>query len=160
MTLEKYLLDLIMEHKFTYKGIAVNFFGFPVVNKYSKSSLKNTLYKIKKEGYVENINGYLKITKSGNIYLNNSTFYLESFSTILKGDEIKNLLVVYDIPEDKKRERDWFRFQLKKFGFVMIQRSVWVGPSPLPDEFIKYIKKIKLNDKFKTFKLAKSYFDK
>ncbi len=160
MTLEKYLLDLITEHKFNYKGVAVNFFGFPVVNKYSKSALKNTLYKIKKEGYVENINGYYKLTKIGNSYIDESKDYLESFSVVLKSNEPKNLLVIYDIPEDKKRERDWFRFQLKKFGFVMIQRSVWVGPFPLPEEFTKYVKKIKLNDKFKTFKLAKSYFDK
>ncbi|MCX6717161.1 MAG: hypothetical protein NTU76_00605 [Candidatus Taylorbacteria bacterium] len=39
----------------------------------------------------------------------------------------------------------------------MIQRSVWVGPSPLPKDFIDYVKSIGLRDKLKTFKLAKSY---
>lgn len=39
----------------------------------------------------------------------------------------------------------------------MIQRSVWVGPSPLPKEFLDYVKEIKLEDKFKTFKLSKGY---
>ena len=39
----------------------------------------------------------------------------------------------------------------------MIQRSVWVGPSPLPEEFLAYLKRIGLQKKFKTFKLVKSY---
>jgi len=65
--------------------------------------------------------------------------------------------VVYDIPEAMKKERDWFRRQLKNFDFIMIQRSVWVGPSPLPREFLDYVKEIKIGDNFKTFKLAKSY---
>jgi DNA-binding transcriptional regulator PaaX len=69
----------------------------------------------------------------------------------------KDLLLIYDIPEDHKRERDWFRLHLKKFHFVMIQRSVWVGPSPLPKEFLNYVKEIKLGDNLKTFKLAKGY---
>jgi DNA-binding transcriptional regulator PaaX len=83
--------------------------------------------------------------------------YLESFSSNFKKDAPKNLLVIYDIPEGKKRERDWFRRQLRSFDFVMIQRSVWVGPSPLPKEFLDYVKSIGLQKVFKTFKLAKSY---
>jgi hypothetical protein len=42
----------------------------------------------------------------------------------------------------------------------MIQKSVWVGPSPLPKEFMDYVKEIGLKDNLKTFKLAKSYLDK
>ncbi len=46
---------------------------------------------------------------------------------------------------------------LKKFGYIMIQKSVWVGPSPLPKEFKDYMKEIKLDKCIKTFKLEKSY---
>ena len=67
------------------------------------------------------------------------------------------LLIIYDIPEDKKSERNWFRRHLKDFHFIMIQRSVWVGPSPLPKDFLEYIKSIKIGNSFKTFKLAKGY---
>ena len=42
----------------------------------------------------------------------------------------------------------------------MIQRSVWVGPSPLPIEFSSYLKEIKLGDNLKTFKLARGYGEK
>ena len=45
----------------------------------------------------------------------------------------------------------------KKFNYEMIQKSVWVGPSPLPKEFMDYVSKIKLKESIKTFKLTKSY---
>lgn len=72
-------------------------------------------------------------------------------------DAQKNMIVMYDIPEPKKAEREWFRWHLKKFGYAMIQKSVWVGPSPLPKEFLKYLDEIKLRNAIKTFKLANAY---
>jgi len=67
---------------------------------------------------------------------------------------------MFDISESKKAEREWFRWNLKKFNFIMIQKSVWVGPSPLPKEFLNYIKKIGLKESIRTFKLAKPYINK
>jgi hypothetical protein len=39
----------------------------------------------------------------------------------------------------------------------MIQKSVWVGPSPLPKDFLDYVKSIGLLNQLKTLKLAKPY---
>jgi len=64
---------------------------------------------------------------------------------------------MYDIPSNMKKERDWFRRQLIKFDYEMVQRSVWVGPSPLPRSFLDYLREIGIENKFKTFKLAKPY---
>lgn len=83
--------------------------------------------------------------------------YHVSFISYFNKDTPKNLIVMYDIPHHMKKERDWFRRHLIKFGYIMIQKSVWVGPSPLPKDFLDYLKEIKIGDKFKTFKLAKSY---
>ncbi len=90
----------------------------------------------------------------------NKRLYHCSFFSSAPKTSLKNLIVIYDIPEEKKKERDWFRRHLKRFGFSMIQRSVWVGPSPLPKDFLEYIKEIKLKKTFKTFKLAKPYIGK
>ena len=114
---------------FRYKGMRANAFGLPVFNATRKIP---------------------KNKRSRNIYN-------ISFASPFKKDAIKNLIVMYDIPHDKKKERDWFRRHLIKFGYQMIQKSVWVGPSPLPKDFTKYVKEIGLIDKLKTFKLAKSY---
>jgi DNA-binding transcriptional regulator PaaX len=43
-------------------------------------------------------------------------------------------LVCYDIPEDKKRERDYFRSKLLDFGFKVIQDSLWVFPYECKEE--------------------------
>lgn len=90
------------------------------------------------------------------IYKKRAT-YLNSFSPSFKNDAPKNLIVMYDIPHGLKKERDWFRRHLIKFRYTMIQKSVWVGPSPLPKDFLNYLKEIKIRDKFKTFRLAKPY---
>ena len=90
----------------------------------------------------------------------NKRKYLCSFISNFSENSPKNLLLIYDIPEPMKKERDWFRRHLIKFGYIMIQRSVWVGPSPLPKEFLNYLKEIKIGDNFKTFKLAKGYESK
>lgn len=50
------------------------------------------------------------------------------------------MIVVFDIPEKKRRYRDWLRSELVSFDFDLIQKSVWFGPS-LPPEFIEYLDK-------------------
>lgn len=115
--------------KFYYKGMPVNIFGLPI-------------------GSSDNHKKKDNISKRA---------YHPSFTCDSKKDSSKNLLLIYDIPEGRKKERDWFRRQLKNFDFAMIQRSVWVGPSPLPGDFLTYLKRIGLEKEFKTFKLAKSY---
>jgi DNA-binding transcriptional regulator PaaX len=117
-----------------YKGIKVNAFGLPVDD-------SRKIDRIKKKDRKRN-------------------YYLNSFTSTFKDDDLKNLLLIYDIPEAMKKERDWFRRQLVTFGFIMIQKSVWVGPSPLPKEFLDYLKEIKIGDNFKTFKLEKGYENK
>lgn len=86
--------------------------------------------------------------------------YKMSFESSFKKDAPKNLIVMYDISSEKTSERNWFRRQLVSFGYVMIQRSVWVGPSPLPKEFVAYVKSIGLEDNLISFKLAQSYKNK
>jgi CRISPR-associated endonuclease Cas2 len=116
-----------------YKGIKVNNLGIPV---FLLQGNKNT--RIKKNNRKRN-------------------YYNISFESSFKSNQSRNLLVMYDIPSSMKRERDWFRRHLVKFGYIMIQKSVWVGPSPLPKEFLNYLKEIKISDNLKTFKLEKSY---
>jgi CRISPR/Cas system-associated endoribonuclease Cas2 len=129
-----------MEHRY-YKGIKVNAFGIPV-----SGQSKNFKKKQINLGFPKKLNS-----------IRQRDIYNFSFSTPFADNSPKNLIVMYDIPDSLKKERDWFRRHLIKFGYTMIQRSVWVGPSPLPKQFLKYLKEIKIGDKLKTFKLAKPY---
>ena len=120
-----------MTYKY-YKGMRVNALGLPVFSDPKKVENKKSRKRIR-------------------------SFYHNSFDSSFKENAPKNLIVMYDIPHNLKKERDWFRRHLIKFGYIMIQKSVWVGPSPLPKNFLNYLKEIRIRDKFKTFKLAKSY---
>ena len=122
--------------KHNYKGVWVNSFGIPT----SKPDYLNK-NKDKKTDRVKR-------------------FYNMSFSSNFKKDSPKKLIVMYDISYGQKTERDWLRRHLKKFGYIIIQRSVWVGPYPLPKSFVDYVKSIGLKDNLKTFKLAKEYSEK
>lgn len=117
--------------KLKYKGMSVNMFGLPDFNSSKKKQHTHT----------------------------SKRHYLCSFVSEFGKNAPRNLLLIYDIPEERKKERDWFRRQLKNFDFIMIQKSVWVGPSPLPKDFLDYLKRIGLQKEFKTFKLAKAYFN-
>jgi DNA-binding transcriptional regulator PaaX len=140
-----------------YKGARVNLFGIPIFKKYSQNSLSGTLSYMCKAGLLEDVDTELKVTKKGQEYIKKKVDSLKQFYFNFDKDAPKNLIVMFDIPETKKAEREWLRWHLKKFNYSMIQKSVWVGPSPLPKEFLDYIQSIKIKDCFKTFKLAKGY---
>ena len=134
MSLMVYNINIIAvgNKKLKYKGVSVNLLGLP---DFDSGDFKKENKIIKRK-------------------------YLQSFISNFQKDTPKNLLLIYDIPEEMKKERDWFRRQLKNFDFIMIQKSVWVGPSPLSKEFLDYLKRIGLKKEFKIFKLAKSYTNK
>jgi len=121
-----------MKKYFKYKGVTVNSFGLPMFH-----SDKNDTKKSK---------------KNGKRYFHYLHFYFNFSNTAPK-----NMILMYDIPYEKRKERDWFRRHLKRFDYVMVQKSVWIGPSPLPKDFLNYVKSIGLSKQLKTFKLAKPY---
>jgi len=157
MTIKDSILKTLNTTKFHYKGIPINAFFLPVFKESKIQSVRNGFNQLYKDGYLDKSNGHFLITSKGKNFLNqNKKQPLKNFESI-ENLGPKNLLLLYDIPENKKRERDWFRRTLRKFGFAMIQKSVWVGPSPLPKEFLNYVKLIGLKDAIKTFKLEKGY---
>ncbi len=157
MSIKNDILEILNTTKFYYKGVPINAFFLPVFQDNKKQSVKNQFNKLYKDGFIDKTNNNFIISKKGKKYLQKpQKVTLRKFEPI-ENHGPKNLLLLYDIPEKKKSERDWFRKTLIKFGFVMIQRSVWVGPSPLPKEFLDYVKSIGLKDTIKTFRLEKGY---
>jgi hypothetical protein len=121
-----------MKKYLKHKGVTVNSFGIPVFDSRG--------------------NRIVKAGKIGRRY-----FQYQCFNYNFKNTAPKNLIVMYDISGDKKKEREWFRRHLQKFDYIMVQKSVWVGPSPLPKDFLNYVKSIGILNQLKTLKLAKPY---
>jgi len=154
------LADMFNNTSLSYKGVKVNIFGIPKFNNKSYGSMRSTLSYMHKKNLIQNTKNGWEITLHGKKYLKRKENSLVQFKNEFLKNSPKNLIVMFDIPETKKAEREWFRFQLKKFNYIMIQKSVWVGPSPLPKEFTEYLKKINLKTEIKTFKLARTYKEK
>ena len=143
-----------------YKGVRVNLLGLPQFKNYSQSTFSGSMVYMRKRGLLKYDNEKIKITREGRKYIRRKFDSLQQFKCTFDKTAPKNLIVMFDIPETKKAEREWLRWHLKKFDYFMIQKSVWVGPSPLPKEFLDYIKNIGIEDGLKTFKLAKGYIFK
>lgn len=157
MNLEDKILKLLFEPRFRYKGMNVSFFGIPDLGIYKKQTIRNCVTKLRKRGFIKMGEDKAFITNLGKKHINRKIDSFQNFEYKPKDKANIDLIIMYDIPEEKKAEREWFRWHLKKFGYKMIQRSVWVGPSPLPKDFVDYVKSLNLRDLIKVLKLAKPY---
>lgn len=157
MSIEEKILRLLFEPVNKYKGVPVSFFGIPDLGIYKKQSIRNSIFKLKQKGFISTAENKAFITNAGRKHVERRIDSFQTFENTFKKGLPKTLIVMYDIPEAKKAEREWFRFHLRKFGYEMIQRSVWVGPAPLPKEFVDYAKSLDLHLSIKALRLAKPY---
>lgn len=55
-------------------------------------------------------------------------------------------MVILDLPESRKSERDSIRYILKKAGFLCMKNSVWVSPYPFEHLFLNIKNDLGLHD--------------
>jgi len=161
MSLVMEILEGLWNTTAYYKGMRVNIFGFPMPwkpnSQYSQKSAINTIARLKKNNLIESKYNKWSLTKKGKKYFESKRMLSKKFSSPFIISSPKNLILMFDIPEFKKAERNWLRWHLKEFKYFMIQKSVWVGPSPLPKNFNTHLKEMGLEKYIKTFRLAKPY---
>lgn len=72
------------------------------------------------------------------------------FKTRIKAGKMKQRpdkkwqMVLFDIPETRKKDREYFRKQLKYLGYKKLQRSIWVCPYDVLETTQQLIKNYKL----------------
>ena len=54
-------------------------------------------------------------------------------------------MVFFDIPEQRRKDRDMFRRQLKYLGYQKLQQSIWVSPYEVLNDTQNLIKNYKLD---------------
>lgn len=54
-----------------------------------------------------------------------------------KGFKKELVIVSFDVPERERKKRDWLRSNLMALDFQKLQKSVWMGTSGLPQEFVE-----------------------
>jgi len=154
------ILEELWNKKIYYKGVKVNMFGVPFLGDkkyYSQNSFGSTISRLKAKGLIEINNNRWSLTEKGRKYFEDKRRLKMRFASPFVINAPKNLLLMFDIPESKRAERNWLRWHLREFQYYMIQKSVWVGPSPLPKKFVVHLKETGLHNNIKTFRLAKPY---
>ena len=132
------------------KAISIKDINEGVVEEQSKSSkyaITRSLKGLKRAGLIEQIsspqNEYARLTKEGRKKINS-----------LKLDNNTNLVNTYwdglwriillDLPESRKNERESLRYLLKKAGFVCLKNSAWISPFPFEYLFTNIKKDLEL----------------
>jgi len=110
------------------------------------------VYYLKKRGYIkiknlEGKQGVLLTRKGAEKVLRTKLRMAEK----KKRRDGKWLMVIFDIPEKKRKLRILFREYLRTLGFQMLQRSVWVSPFDVFKEVEEVIRRYELDPYIKMF---------
>lgn len=114
----------------------------------SKQGYNLGIHRLLKRGFIEK-------DKEGYILTEKGKIDHEKADRLIRGKirAEKKIIVIFDIPEPKKKIREWLRGQLKWWDFKMIQKSAWVGNGPLPAEFKQRLKDLKIEKSVLMFTL-------
>ena len=99
----------------------------PFLKRRGKNEFKRSLKRLEEKGVIYLSGDRIKLTKRGNQLAQKYAIENVEISRPKKWDGLWHL-VSYDIPNEKKKERDWFRSTLKRLEFKQIQESLWVHP--------------------------------
>src|SRR3989338_5484724 len=114
----------------------------------SKQVFNNNLYRLKKKGILD-------FDFNKDVVINKNSLMLHTFFTKIKERPTGNMkvMVLFDIPEKKRKTRNWLRSQLKLWDFEMLQQSVWLGKGPLLKEFTVRLRLLDVHKGVKIFKI-------
>lgn len=109
-----------------------------------KSALATSLKRLRENGLIDFVDDKtltLRLTDKGR----NKALWTKKKMEDEKWDK-KWRLVIWDIPEKRKKARDLLRHQLKQLGFMKLQNSVWASKKDCTKLLKEYIKKVGIGD--------------
>ncbi|MES2416110.1 MAG: hypothetical protein V4504_00185 [Patescibacteria group bacterium] len=112
-----------------------------------KYAITRSLKGLREAGLVEHIssgqNDYARLTKEGKKKMH--SLKLENDTTLVNTtwDGFWRIILL-DLPENRKSERESLRYLLKKAGFVCLKNSAWISPYPFEHLFINIKKDLGL----------------
>lgn len=112
--------------------------GLPEFNKNSLYAITRSLKGLTEAGLIEQItsphNEYARLTPEGKKRVN--SLKLDSDTTLVNTswDGFWRIILL-DLPENRKSERESLRYLLKKAGFVCLKNSAWISPFPFEHLF-------------------------
>lgn len=115
---------------------------------------RGALAKMKNLGYVCKVKigdeDWYKITDKGEQFFDDNLISLKDNT---KWDQ-KWRLVMFDIPETERSNRDRLRRALTSIGLGILQASVWISPSDIKEEIDNITTRLKLGNAIKFFEVT------
>lgn len=130
LTFVKEILLEVYEESKNIQEIFTNPYQWEKHPKRSKQTFYNTVDRLEKEGYLKKIEE--KGRKKYIATLKGKAKILAYIKKDRKWDG-KWRIVVFDVPETKKKMRNFFREKLFDLGFKKLQESVWICPYNIAD---------------------------
>jgi DNA-binding transcriptional regulator PaaX len=119
----------------------------------SSGAFRQQMYRLHKRGVIETTGDLV------HIHQHNLLKFVVKNNSVMKNvfpKKTEKVLMSFDIPETKKKTRDWLRNQIKFWDFEMIHKSLWLGHGPLPKEFNKRLIQLGIHENVRIFKVRKS----
>ena len=126
---------------------AVSFNSIKYKNPKKNYALARSVKNLVDSGFIEihqsENQKYLKITQKGKNKLN--CIKLEGSETLVSNtwDGFWRIIIL-DIPEQRKSEREALRYLLKKANFTCVKNTVWISPLPYENLFTNIKKDLEL----------------
>lgn len=116
---------------------------------YRRNSVSSAITRLKKNDFIKQNDKTFYLTEKGEkraffAYINNEALNFQPKKRRWDG---KWRFILFDIPETKKRQREYLRFILRTIGFKEHQKSVWAYPHKIPD----FLNELLWEEKIKPF---------
>lgn len=125
------------------------------MQRYKRGVIQSSLSRLSKRGYVKKSDQGWSATERGQKHLKRTRLF-EYIESPFGKNAGAGTIISFDIPERDRVKRNWLRNQIKIFGYKMLQQSLWVGPGPLPKDFISRLEDMGIRKNVKTFKIRKA----
>ncbi|MFA5023035.1 MAG: hypothetical protein WC385_01335 [Candidatus Paceibacterota bacterium] len=169
MRLTDEILFFLSQHPGNYRLLRERMLGNPYLEEQLERSaeerrtkakrervLSVTLSRLKRKGLIKNDDDLWQLTKAGAQKIIGYSIRKRVSPTSPKNKTKRQMIIAFDIPEEKRKNRHWLRIELISLGFTLLQKSVWLGPAPLPKELIDYFKEMDILPHLKFFEVKES----
>ena len=135
LALEKSIDGYLRFEDFTYHHYRYQY-GIPELK---KSALSQALRRLRLNGYIE------RQIEEGKVIYKLSELGADALGIDNTPWDGKWRIVIFDIPESKRRVRDLFRRRLKEWKFRVWQKSVWIIKRNVTEKLRKLIAELEIN---------------
>lgn len=116
-------------------------------NQNSRYAITRSLKGLREAGLIEQVsspqNEYARLTKEGKKKMHSLELDSDTNLVNTSWDGLWRIILL-DLPENRKSERESLRYLLKKAGFVCLKNSAWISPYPFEHLFTNIKKDLNL----------------